>query len=104
MIASMVRRSSLRGRAPRILTAAIAASNLAHWASVSTCIVYPRLYPQKTSSADDSPSVELRTGPRMTLVVARLVSGIITAVCDTGITQNDDYLGIRDSRVKLCIL
>jgi hypothetical protein len=36
MIASIVRRSSLRGRARRSLTAAIAVSNLAHWASVRT--------------------------------------------------------------------
>ena len=41
MIASIVRRSSARGRAPRIPAAAIAASNLAHWASVKTCIVSP---------------------------------------------------------------
>src|SRR5260370_35241675 len=45
--ASIVRRSSVRGRAPRIFTTAIAASNFAHWASVSTYIVSPFRCPMK---------------------------------------------------------
>ena len=40
MIASIVRRSSSRGRAPRMFAAWIAASNFAHCASVRTCIIF----------------------------------------------------------------
>jgi hypothetical protein len=60
-MASIVRLSSLRGRAPRSLTAATAASNLVHWASVNTGSVYPRLSFQITGTSADSPSTELRT-------------------------------------------
>jgi len=68
-MASMVRRSSLRGRAPRIPTASIAAANLAHTASVRTCIVYLPLSPHKARIPGDSASHELRTGPRESLKV-----------------------------------
>ena len=49
-----------------VVEAAIAASNLTHWASVNTGVVHPCLSSEETRSSADSPSTELRTDPGRT--------------------------------------